>query len=106
MVRAMLSESLRAGDFASLAKTKEVRADCAHRNHDCTPAIPHLIREAKVRNMYSGRYNGQAMGMQTLDQCWQILSRKIKSPLRKRVSKAANKDTSQADDQAWTLRRS
>ena len=34
-----------------------------------TPAIRNLIRENKVAQMYSAIQTGQAVGMQTLDQC-------------------------------------
>ena len=36
-----------------------------------TPAIRNLIREGKVAQMYSSIQTGQAVGMQTLDQCLQ-----------------------------------
>jgi len=70
MVRAMLSESLRAVISQALMKKKhETGSIAAHEIMMCTPAIRNLIREAKVPQMYSAIQTGQGMGMQTLDQC-------------------------------------
>jgi twitching motility protein PilT len=41
-----------------------------------TSAIRNLIREDKVAQMYSAIQTGQAIGMQTMDQCLQMLVEK------------------------------
>ena len=41
-----------------------------------TPAIRNLIREDKVAQMYSSIQTGQAVGMQTLDQHLQDLTKR------------------------------
>src|SRR4030067_894437 len=69
MIRAMLSESLRAVISQSLLKTKDGSGRvAAHEIMIGTPAIRNLIREAKVAQMYSAIQTGSAVGMQTLDQ--------------------------------------
>src|SRR5687768_4536488 len=69
MVRAMLSESLRAVISQTLCKTKDGAGRvAAHEVMIGTPAIRNLIREAKVAQMYSAIQTGQGYGMQTLDQ--------------------------------------
>jgi twitching motility protein PilT len=40
------------------------------------PAIRNLIREDKVAQMYSSIQTGQNVGMQTLDQCLQDLTKR------------------------------
>ena len=70
MVRAMLSESLRAVIAQTLLKTRTAGGRvAAHEIMIGTPAIRNLIRENKVAQMYSAIQTGQALGMQTLDQC-------------------------------------
>jgi twitching motility protein PilT len=70
MVRAMLSESLRAVISQALLKTKDGTGRvAAHEIMIGTPAIRNLIREAKVAQMYSAIQTGQSLGMQTIDQC-------------------------------------
>lgn len=70
MVRAMLSESLRAVIAQVLIETKTGGGRiAAHEIMVATPAIRNLIREAKIPQMYSVIQTGQALGMQTLDQC-------------------------------------
>ncbi len=70
MVRAMLSESLRAVISQALLKTKDGNSRvAAHEIMIGTPAIRNLIREAKVAQMYSAIQTGQSLGMQTIDQC-------------------------------------
>jgi twitching motility protein PilT len=76
MIRAMLSESLRAVISQSLLKKKGGGRIAAHEIMVGTPAIRNLIREAKVAQMYSSIQTGQKYGMQTLDQCLQDLVRK------------------------------
>jgi twitching motility protein PilT len=93
MVRAMLSESLRAVISQSLMKTKDGSGRvAAHEIMIGTPAIRNLIREAKVAQMYSAIQTGQSFGMQTLDQnLTELVKRNIVSVDEAR-SKAANKD--------------
>ena len=70
MVRAMLSESLRAVISQSLLKTKDGNGRvAAHEIMIGTPAIRNLIREAKVSQMNAAIQTGAAIGMQTMDQC-------------------------------------
>jgi twitching motility protein PilT len=77
MVRAMLSESLRAVVSQTLLKTKDGTGRvAAHEIMIGTPAIRNLIRENKVAQMYSAIQTGQAFGMQTLDQCLMDLVRR------------------------------
>jgi twitching motility protein PilT len=77
MVRAMLSESLRAVISQSLLKTKDGQGRvAAHEIMIGTPAIRNLIRENKVAQMYSMIQAGQQYGMQTLDQCLLDLTRR------------------------------
>jgi twitching motility protein PilT len=77
MVRAMLSESLRAVISQSLLKTKDGSGRvAAHEIMIATPAIRNLIREAKVAQMNAAIQTGAQLGMQTLDQCLADLVRK------------------------------
>lgn len=70
MVRAMLSESLRAVISQSLLKRSNGDGRmAAHEIMIGTPAIRNLIRENKVAQMYSMMQTGTQHGMQTLDQC-------------------------------------
>jgi twitching motility protein PilT len=93
MVRAMLSESLRAVISQTLLKTKDGAGRvAAHEIMICTPAIRNLIREAKVPQMYSAIQTGQALGMQTLDQCLQALVKSNVVTSAEARGKAANKD--------------
>ena len=93
MVRAMLSESLRAVISQTLLKTKDgAGRAAAHEIMICTPAIRNLIREAKVPQMYSAIQTGGNIGMQTLDQCLSdLVKRNVVSSAEAR-GKAANKD--------------
>ncbi|WIM04647.1 MAG: type IV pilus twitching motility protein PilT [Candidatus Nitricoxidivorans perseverans] len=93
MVRAMLSESLKAVISQTLLKTKDGSGRvAAHEIMIGTPAIRNLIREAKVAQMYSAIQTGQSIGMQTLDQNLQdLVKRNIVSSAEAR-NKAANKD--------------
>jgi len=68
MVRAMLSESIRAVISQTLLKKKGGGRVAAHEIMIGNPAIRNLIREAKVAQMYSAIQTGQKDGMQTLDQ--------------------------------------
>ena len=93
MVRAMLSESLRAVISQTLLKTKDGTGRvAAHEIMLGTPAIRNLIRENKVAQMYSAIQTGQQVGMQTLDQCLtELVRRNIVSMPEARL-RAQNKD--------------
>jgi twitching motility protein PilT len=96
MVRAMLSESLRAVISQTLLKTKDGNGRvAAHEIMIGTPAIRNLIREGKIAQMYSAIQTGQQYGMQTLDQNLQeLVKRNVVSSAEAR-NKAANKDNFQ-----------
>jgi twitching motility protein PilT len=93
MVRAMLSESIRAVISQTLLKTKDGSGRvAAHEIMIGTPAIRNLIRENKIAQMYSSIQTGRQLGMQTLDQNLQeLVQRNIISPTEARGA-AANKD--------------
>ncbi len=93
MMRAMLSESLRAVISQTLLKTKDGSSRvAAHEIMIATPAIRNLIRESKVAQMYSAIQTGAGVGMQTLDQNLQdLVKRNIISSSEAR-GKAMNKD--------------
>jgi twitching motility protein PilT len=76
MVRSMLSESLQAVISQTLLKRSQGARIAAHEIMRGTAAIRNLIREDKVAQMYSAIQTGQAMGMQTMDQCLQGLVQK------------------------------
>ena len=77
MVRAMLSESLVAVIAQTLCRLRDGSGRvAAHEIMLGTPAIRNLIREGKVAQMYSSIQTGQAVGMQTLDQCLTDLVRR------------------------------
>ncbi|HEY7744126.1 MAG TPA: type IV pilus twitching motility protein PilT [Burkholderiales bacterium] len=93
MVRAMLSESLRAVISQTLCKTKDGAGRvAAHEIMIGTPAIRNLIRENKVAQMYSAIQTGQGFGMQTLDQNLTDLVRRNIIMVDEARTKAANKD--------------
>ena len=97
MVRAMLSESLRAVISQNLLKTKDGSGRVAALEiMICTPAIRNLIREAKVPQMYSSIQTGGNIGMQTLDQCLQNLVKSNTVSSQEARSKAMNKELFQA----------
>ncbi|MDB2364256.1 type IV pilus twitching motility protein PilT [Luminiphilus sp.] len=73
MVRSMLSESFQAVISQTLLKRKSGGRVAAHEIMRGTSAIRNLIREGKVAQMYSAIQTGQAVGMQTMDQCLQSL---------------------------------
>jgi twitching motility protein PilT len=94
MIRAMLSESLRAVISQTLCKTKDGTGRiAAHEIMIGTPAIRNLIREAKIAQMYSAIQTGQAIGMQTLDQNLLDLVKRNLVSVPEARNKAANKDT-------------
>ncbi|HMA88278.1 MAG TPA: type IV pilus twitching motility protein PilT [Burkholderiales bacterium] len=93
MVRAMLSESLRAVISQTLLKTKDGSGRvAAHEIMLGTPAIRNLIRENKVAQMYSAIQTGAQLGMQTLDQNLQELIRRNVVSVAEARGKAQNKD--------------
>jgi twitching motility protein PilT len=92
MVRAMLSESLRAVIAQTLLKKIGGGRVAAHEIMIGTPAIRNLIRENKVAQMYSSIQTGQNVGMQTLDQCLQDLIRTRQVHVDDARTVAANKD--------------
>ena len=69
----MLSESLQAVISQTLLKKKTGGHAAAYEIMRGTPAMRHFIREDKVAQMYSAIQTGQAIGMQTMDQCLQRL---------------------------------
>lgn len=73
MIRAMLSESLRAVISQALLKKVGGGRVAAHEIMIATSPIRNLIRENKIPQMYSSIQTGQAHGMQTLDQCMKDL---------------------------------
>jgi len=93
MIRAMLSESLRAVISQTLCKTKDGTGRvAAHEIMIGTPAIRNLIREGKVAQMYSSIQTSQSVGMQTLDQCLvELVRRNVVSNAEAR-NRAVNKD--------------
>jgi len=93
MVRAMLSESLRAVISQTLLKTKDGKGRvAAHEIMIGTPAIRNLIRENKIAQMYSAIQTGQNVGMQTLDQCLTELVKRNQISTAEARLRAQNKD--------------
>ena len=93
MVRAMLSESLRAVISQMLLKTKDGSGRvAAHEIMIGTPAIRNLIRENKIAQMYSAIQTGAQLGMQTLDQNLQEMVRRNIVSAAEARGKAQNKD--------------
>ena len=93
MVRSMLSESLRAVISQTLMKKVGGGRIAAHEIMIGTAAIRNLIREGKIAQMYSAIQTGQAIGMQTLDQCLQDLLRKGMVSREEARYRAQNKET-------------
>ncbi|MDZ7751933.1 MAG: type IV pilus twitching motility protein PilT [Gammaproteobacteria bacterium] len=93
MIRAMLSESLRAVISQSLLKKVGGGRVAAHEIMMGTPAIRNLIRENKIAQMYSAIQTGQQFGMQTLDQNLQELLRKGLVTRDEARKKASSKDS-------------
>jgi len=93
MVRAMLSESLRAVISQTLLKTKDGNGRvAAHEIMIGTPAIRNLIRENKIAQMYSAIQTGAQLGIQTLDQNLTDLVKRNVVSMADARGKAANKD--------------
>lgn len=93
MVRAMLSESLRAVIAQTLLKTADGNSRvAAHEIMIGTPAIRNLIREGKVAQMVSVIQTGQREGMQTLDQNLIDLVKARRVRAEDAMRKAQNRD--------------
>ncbi len=92
MIRAMLSESLRAVISQTLLKKTGGGRVAAHEIMIGTPAIRNLIRENKIAQMYSAIQTGQQFGMQTLDQCLKELVSKNVVSRQDARAKAVSKD--------------
>ena len=93
MIRAMLSESLKAVIAQSLLKKKGGGRVAAHEIMIGTPAIRNLIRENKIAQMFTAIQTGQQYGMQTLDQNLLQLVQKGMVEKAEARSKAANPDS-------------
>ncbi len=93
MIRAMLSESLKAVISQTLLKKVGGGRVAAHEIMVGTPAIRNLIRENKIAQMYSAIQTGQQFGMKTLDQDLATLVKKNVVSRQDALSKCANKDT-------------
>ena len=92
MVRAMLSESLRAVISQTLMKTADGNGRiAAHEIMLGTPAIRNLIRENKVPQMVSVMQTSLREGMQTLDSDLQKLVKARKITQQAALEKAQNK---------------
>ncbi len=92
MVRAMLSESLRAVISQTLMKKNGGGRIAAHEIMIGTPAIRNLIREGKIAQMYSSIQTGQNIGMQTLDQNLRVLLSQGMIAKAEAMTYAAHKD--------------
>lgn len=92
MIRAMLSESLRAVISQTLLKKHGGGRIAAHEIMIGTAAIRNLIRENKIAQMYSAIQTGQQFGMQTLDQNLQEMVSKGLVNRNEARAKAVNKD--------------
>ncbi|CAN5778278.1 type IV pilus twitching motility protein PilT [soil metagenome] len=92
MMRAMLSESLRAVISQTLLKKTGGGRVAAHEIMIGTPAIRNLIRENKVAQMYSAIQTGAQFGMQTLDQDLQDLVKRNVISRNDARAIAANKE--------------
>jgi twitching motility protein PilT len=94
MVRAMLSESLKAVISQALVRTSDGKSRVAAFEIMLgTPAIRNLIREAKVAQMNAAIQTGAAVGMQTLDQALTVLVRNRIVSLADARALATNRDT-------------
>jgi len=92
MVRAMLSESLKAVISQTLLKTADGKGRiAAHEIMIGTPAVRNLIRENKIPQMVSVMQTGARDGMQTLDMCLQNLVKNRKISQQGALEKAQNK---------------
>ena len=93
MIRAMLSESLRACITQALLKKKTGGRVAAWEIMVATAAIRNQIRENKIAQMYSSIQSGQAQGMQTMDQALlDLVNKGVITPADAR-RKAVNKES-------------
>jgi twitching motility protein PilT len=93
MVRAMLSESLKAVISQALVRTSDGKSRAAAFEIMLgTPAIRNLIREAKVAQMNAAIQTGAALGMQTLDQALTVLVRNRVVSMADARALATNRD--------------
>jgi twitching motility protein PilT len=92
MIRAMLSESLKAVISQTLLKKAEGGRVAAHEIMVATSAIRNLIRENKVPQMYSAIQTSKHLGMQTLDQALQELVQGGVVTLEEATPHAVNKN--------------
>jgi twitching motility protein PilT len=92
MVRAMMSESLRAVISQTLCKKIGGGRQACHEIMIGTPAIRNLIRENKIAQMFSAIQTGQQYGMQTLDQNLADCVKKGLITKEEAAGKAQNKD--------------
>ena len=98
MIRAMISESIRAIISQTLLKTKDGAGRvAAHEIMVGTPAIRNLIRENKIAQMYSAIQTGAQIGMQTLDQNLQDLVKRNIVSWPKRAARPPIKTTSRGN---------
>lgn len=102
MIRAMLSESLRAVISQTLLKRAGGGRVAAHEIMIATPPIRNLIRENKVPQMYSAIQTGHTSGMQTLDQCLKVLVQKGDITLDEAHRVAVKKEDFQAKPSGGT----
>lgn len=93
MIRAMLSESLKAVISQTLLKKKGGGRVAAHEIMIGTPAIRNLIRENKIAQMVTAIQTGQQHGMKTLDQDLLNLVRQGVVEKAHAREKAANPDS-------------
>ena len=92
MIRAMLSESLRAVISQTLLRKVGGGRVAAHEIMIATSPIRNLIRENKIPQMYSSIQTGQSHGMQTLDQNLKELVLKGVIEINEAKLRAANKN--------------
>lgn len=92
IVRAMLSESLKAVISQTLLKKNGGGRVAAHEIMIGTPAIRNLIRDNRIAQMYSAIQTGQQFGMRTLDQDLSELVRKGVVSRQVARQAAVNKD--------------
>jgi len=92
MIRAMLSESLRAVISQTLLKKIGGGRIAAHEVMICNSAIRNLIRESKLAQMYSTIQTSRGIGMQTLDQSLQELVLRNLISRKDAKHKAENKE--------------
>ena len=99
MVRAMLSESLKAVVSQTLLKKIGGGRVAAHEIMIGTSAIRNLIRENRIAQMYSAIQTGQQFGMRTLDQDLSALVRKGVVSRETARQAAVNKDAVSPDSE-------